>query len=59
MYCRFKSKVFGLLLHFFSRRLNDTQKYYSAFDRELLVAFSAVKDFQYFIERKPFILFYD
>ena len=44
---------------FFSRRFNDTQKHYRAFDGELLAAFSAVKHLQYFVECKQFVLFSD
>ena len=44
---------------FFSRRLNAAQQNYSAFDRELLAAYSAVKHFLYFIECTPFVLFAD
>ena len=44
---------------FFSRRLNVTQRKYSAFDKELLAMYLAVKHFLYFIEGKKFAIFTD
>ena len=44
---------------FFSRRLDKTQQKYSAFDRELLAAYSAIKHFRHFLECRQFTLFTD
>ena len=44
---------------FFSRKLSSAEKKYSAFDRELLAAFSAVKHFRYFVEGRQFTLYTD
>ena len=44
---------------FFSRKFSDTEKKYSAFDRELLAAYSAIKHFRHFVEGRSFILFTD
>ena len=44
-------------LAFFSRKLSATEKKYSAFDRELLSAYQAVKHFRHYIEAKPFTLY--
>lgn len=46
-------------LGFFSKRLDSTQIKYSAFDRELLAAYSAIKHFRYILEGRDFILFTD
>ena len=46
-------------LGFFSRKLQPAQAKYSAFDRELLAAFSAVKRFRRFLEGRSFTLFTD
>ncbi|KAK3701031.1 hypothetical protein RRG08_063284 [Elysia crispata] len=46
-------------LAFFSRKLSDAEKKYSAFDRELLAAYSAVKHFRHFLEGRPFTLYTD
>ena len=46
-------------LAFFSRKLSTTEKKYSAFDRELLAAYSAVKHFRHFLEGRAFTLFTD
>ena len=46
-------------LAFFSRKLSTTEKKYSAFDRELLSAYQAVKHFRHYIEAKPFTLYTD
>ena len=46
-------------LAFFSRKLSEAEKKYSAFDRELLAAYSAVKHFRHFLEGRPFTLFTD
>ena len=44
---------------FFSRKLSSTEKKYSAFDRELLGAYSAVRHFRHFVEGTSFTLFTD
>ncbi|XP_076058641.1 uncharacterized protein LOC143035659 [Oratosquilla oratoria] len=44
---------------FFSQRLDPSQMRYSAFDRELLAIFSAVKHFLYFLEGRPFTILID
>lgn len=46
-------------LAFFSRKLSTAEKNYSAFDRELLAAYSAVKHFKHFLEGRSFLLFTD
>lgn len=46
-------------LAFFSRKLSETEKKYSAFDRELLAAYSAVKHFKHFLEGRSFVLYTD
>ncbi|GFO45008.1 hypothetical protein PoB_007151300 [Plakobranchus ocellatus] len=42
-----------------SRKLSDAEKKYSAFDRELLASYSAVKHFRHFLEGRPFTLYTD
>ena len=44
---------------FFSRKLSTAEKNYSAFDRELLAVYSAVKHFRHFIEGRSFTAFTD
>ena len=46
-------------LGFFSRKLSLAEQKYSAYDRELLAAFAAVKYFRYLIEGRSFVLFTD
>ena len=46
-------------ISFFSRKLNPAEKKYSAYDRELLSAYSAVKHFRHFVEGRNFIIFTD
>ena len=46
-------------LAFFSRKLSDSEKKYSAFDRELLAAYSATKHFRHFLEGRIFTLYTD
>ncbi|GFR90282.1 Gag-pol polyprotein, partial [Elysia marginata] len=46
-------------LAFFSRKLSDSEKKYSAFDRELLASYSAIKDFRHFLEGRLFTLYTD
>ena len=46
-------------LAFFSRKLSETEKKYSTFDRELLAAYSATKHFRHFLEGRSFTLYTD
>ena len=41
-------------ISFFSKKLNSAELNYSAFDRELLAAYLAIRHFQYFVEGRPF-----
>jgi hypothetical protein len=44
-------------LEFFSRKLDSTQVKYSAFDRELLACFQAIRHFRFMLEGRQFTLF--
>ncbi|GFR66903.1 Pol polyprotein [Elysia marginata] len=44
---------------FFSRKLSEAEQKYSAFDRELLASYAAVKHFRHFLEGRPFTIFTD
>jgi cleavage and polyadenylation specificity factor subunit 1 len=46
-------------LAFFSRQLRPPEQKYSAFDRELLALYLAVRHFRYFLEGRAFIAFTD
>lgn len=46
-------------LAFFSKKMNPTQSKYSAFDRELLAIFLALKHFKHFVEGRPFTIYTD
>lgn len=46
-------------LAFFSRKLSTTEVNYSAYDRELLAAYSAIKQFRYMLEARNFSLYTD
>ena len=46
-------------LSFFSRKLSPAQEKYSAFDRELLAAFAAVRHWRHLLEGRPFTLLTD
>ena len=46
-------------LAFFSRKLSDSERKYSAFDRELLASYSAIKHFRHFLEGRSFTLYTD
>lgn len=46
-------------LGFYSKKLSDTQTRYSAYDRELLAAYSGVKYFQHFLEGRQFCIYTD
>ena len=44
---------------FFSHKLSETEKKYSAFDRELLAAYHAIKHFRHYLEGHPFTMYTD
>jgi hypothetical protein len=44
---------------FFSKKLSEQQKQWSAYDRELLAAYQSVKKFRYLLEGREFTLFTD
>jgi hypothetical protein len=44
---------------FFSKNLNPAQQKYSAYDRELLAVYEAVKHFRHMLEARHFIIFTD
>ena len=46
-------------LAFFSHKLSQTERNYSAYDRELLAAYSSIKHFQLMLEARCFNLFTD
>ena len=46
-------------LGFFSKALSDTERKYSAFDRELLAIYLAIRHFRFMLEGRPFIVFTD
>ena len=46
-------------LAFFSHALSAAEKKYSAFDRELLAVFLAVKHFRHYLEGRRFVIFTD
>ena len=46
-------------LAFFSRKLNTAQQKYSAYDRELLAIYEAIKHFRYILEARHFVIFTD
>ena len=46
-------------LAFFSKKLSDAEKKYSAFDRELLAAFSSVPHFRFMLEGRDFTILTD
>ena len=46
-------------LAFYSKKLSDAERKYSAFDRELLAAYSAIRHFRFMIEGREFLLFTD
>jgi hypothetical protein len=47
----------SLTLAFFSKKLNPAQQKYSAYDRELLAVYEAVKHFRHMLEARQFIIF--
>ena len=46
-------------LAFFSKKLSNTESQYSAFDRELLAIYLAIKHFRYFVEGRHFTIYTD
>jgi hypothetical protein len=44
-------------LAFFSKKMNPTQQKYSAYDRELLAVYEAVKHFRHMLEARHFTVF--
>ncbi|GFT36687.1 retrovirus-related Pol polyprotein from transposon 17.6 [Trichonephila clavipes] len=46
-------------LAFFSRKLTSSEKSYSAYDRELLAIYSAIRHFRYMLEARDFTMFTD
>uniref|UniRef100_A0A5S6QIV2 RNA-directed DNA polymerase n=1 Tax=Trichuris muris TaxID=70415 RepID=A0A5S6QIV2_TRIMR len=46
-------------LAFFSRQLRTAERKYSAFDRELLALYMAIRHFRYFVEGRHFVAFTD
>ena len=54
-----KIEIAWFPLSFFSRKLSDTEKKYSAFDRELLVAYLSIRNFRFMLEGREFLLFTD
>ncbi|GFW89804.1 transposon Ty3-G Gag-Pol polyprotein [Trichonephila clavipes] len=46
-------------LAFFSRKLTSSEKSYSAYDRELLAMYSAIRYFRYMLEARDFTVFTD
>ncbi|GFS65496.1 hypothetical protein TNCV_2468892 [Trichonephila clavipes] len=46
-------------LAFFSRKLTSFEKSYSAYDRELLAIYSAIRHFRYMLEARDFTVFTD
>lgn len=46
-------------LAFFSKKMSLAEKKYSAFDRELLAIYLAVRHFRYFIEGRSFVVYTD
>ncbi|GFU61453.1 transposon Tf2-6 polyprotein [Trichonephila clavipes] len=46
-------------LAFFSRKLTSSEKSYSAYDRELLAIYSAIRHFRYMLEVRDFTVFTD
>ena len=46
-------------LAFFSRKLNPAETRYSAYDRELLAIYSAIRHFRYLLEGRHFTIFTD
>ena len=46
-------------LSFFSKKLSDTQRRYSTYDRELLAIYLAIKHFRYMLEGQQFVILTD
>ncbi|CAG4937253.1 unnamed protein product [Parnassius apollo] len=54
-----KSGAEWIPLGFFSKKLNNAQRKYSPYDRELLAIYESIKYFRYMVELKPFTVFTD
>jgi hypothetical protein len=46
-------------LGFFSKKLDQAQSKYSAFDRELFACYAGIRHFRYMLEGRPFFIFTD
>jgi len=46
-------------LAFLSKKLKDTQKKYSPYDKELLAIYTAIKHFRHMLEGKHFVIYTD
>ena len=46
-------------LAFFTKSLSSAQRKYSAYDRELLAIYSAIKQFRHAVEGRPFVVYTD
>lgn len=46
-------------LAFFSKKFNNAQKQYSAFDRELMAIHMAIRNFRFFLEGRQFVVYTD
>jgi cleavage and polyadenylation specificity factor subunit 1 len=57
----FQQRVDGALqpLDFFSKKMNSAERKYSAFDRELLAIYRAVRYFRHMVEARQFTLYTD
>ncbi|GFY70520.1 transposon Ty3-G Gag-Pol polyprotein [Trichonephila inaurata madagascariensis] len=56
LYFKQRVNIFTQPLAFFSRKLSETEKGYSAYDRELLATYASIKQFRYMLEARNFIL---
>jgi transposase InsO family protein len=54
-----QSGVFWQPLSFFSRKLSAAEQRYSAFDRELLAIYLAIRHFRFMLEGREFLVFTD
>lgn len=44
---------------FYSKKLNDAEKKYSAYDKELLAIYASIKNFKHYLEGREFTIFTD
>ena len=56
-----EQKIDGVFkpIAFFSKKLSTAEKKYSAFDRELLGIYSAIRHFRHFVEGRSFVVYTD